>query len=235
MAVVTWNMNAGRGDLPALLSDLTAGRLGGGVPGAYVLLLQEAVEGNGDPEPTLGRVRPLELSTFFSAVREFDGRIRGNAILSSLPLTATRVIALPRERQPRAAVAASLSLHGQPLFVVSVHLENRVSWLRGGLFSDGARGRQAAALMAALPPDEPGIVGGDLNTWLGPTEPAWRMLLMRFPDTPHGVRVDATFRDRLALDHLFFQLPEGWEGETYVVADKYGSDHHPVVAEIFRR
>ena len=36
------------------------------------------------------------------------------------------------------------------LFVVSTHLENRLGWLRG-LFGDRARGRQADALLQALP------------------------------------------------------------------------------------
>src|SRR5687767_15641808 len=42
---------------------------------------------------------------------------------------------------------------GQPLFVVSTHLENRLGWLRG-LFGDRARGRQAEALIQALRSEE---------------------------------------------------------------------------------
>jgi hypothetical protein len=67
---------------------------------------------------------------------------------------------------------------------------------------------------------------------LGPDEPAWRMLLTRFPDTPD--RPGPTFRDRLVLDHLFFDLPDGWTVNRRVVDDKYGSDHHPVIADIYR-
>ena len=95
------------------------------------------------------------------------------------------------------------------LFVVSTHLENRLGWLRG-LFGDRARGRQAEALLQALPQGH-GIVGGDFNTMLGPNEPAWRAMLGRFPDTPD--RPEPTFRDRLVLDHLFFDLPDGWRGD----------------------
>jgi hypothetical protein len=51
----------------------------------------------------------------------------------------------------------------------------------------------------------------------------------RFRDTPPGPP-QPTFHDRLVLDHLFFDLPEGWTAISRVVSDSYGSDHHPVVA-----
>ena len=116
------------------------------------------------------------------------------------------------------------------LFLVNVHLENRLVWWRA-LFSDNARGRQASALIAQIPEGASGIVGGDLNTWLGPREPAWRALLARFPDTPRD-QLQPTFKDRLVLDHLFFDLPDGWTVTRRVVTEAYGSDHHPVVAVI---
>ena len=116
----------------------------------------------------------------------------------------------------------------ESLFVVSTHLENRLGWLRG-LFGDRARGRQADALLQALPQGH-GIVGGDFNTMLGRNEPAWRAMLGRFPDGPD--RPEPTFRDRLVLDHLFFDLPDGWVVMRRVIRDQYGSDHHPVLAEI---
>jgi endonuclease/exonuclease/phosphatase family metal-dependent hydrolase len=116
--------------------------------------------------------------------------------------------------------------------VVSTHFENRLSWLRGGIFGDRARGRQAEALLRALP-DGPGILGGDINTLLGPAEPAWRLLAMRFPDTPtHDA--DPTFRERLTLDHVFFDLPDGWTSSRRVIEDRYRSDHHPVLGMVFR-
>jgi endonuclease/exonuclease/phosphatase family metal-dependent hydrolase len=152
----------------------------------------------------------------------------GNAIISTIPLEDPRTIDLPRERQPRAAVVASVRVGGQPLLLVSTHLENRLGWLRG-LFGDRARGRQAEALIEGLPRGH-GIVGGDFNTMLGPDEPALRLLLERFPDTPE--RPEPTFRDRLVLDHLFLDLPDGWGVTRRVIGDQYGSDHHPVVADI---
>lgn len=210
---MTWNTNAARGDLASLLDAIKP---------PYVALLQEASE---EPLRAFADARGMRL--VFGEVRDGDRR-RGNAILSTLPLSGEQRIRLPQERQPRAAVAAWVEVGGERLFVVSVHLENRVSWWKGGLLSDTARGRQADALVRALPADAPGIAGGDFNTWLGVSEPAWRTLLRRFIDTP-AERPEPTFRDRLSLDHLFFDLPSGWQVSRRVLPERYGSDHHPVM------
>jgi endonuclease/exonuclease/phosphatase family metal-dependent hydrolase len=221
-------MDAGRGDLPRLLSDLTASQLTASAPPAYVLLLQEAVESD---LAALAGARGLHL--FFAAVRRDGGTARGNAIVSTAPLANTRVIPLPRERQPRSAALATLAIGGQPLFVVSAHFENRVAWWRGGLISDTARGRQAEALLQAIPAEGPGIVGGDFNTWLGPAEPAWRLLAKRFPDTPADPQ--PTFHGRLVLDHLFFDVSDSWIVSRQVIEERYRSNHHPVLGLVASR
>jgi endonuclease/exonuclease/phosphatase family metal-dependent hydrolase len=219
VAVLTWNLDAGRGDLPRLVADVASGGLTGAMPADYILLLQEA------RAPAVAAVATARgLHVYFAGVRDPGA---GNAIVSTQPLQETRTIALPRERQPRNAATATVTIGGMPLFVVSAHLENRVSWWRGGLLSDSARGRQAAALLQALPSDAPGIVGGDLNTWLGPAEPAWRQLAARFPETPEPQ--EPTFHERLILDHLFFDLPDGWMATTQVLRERYASNHHPVL------
>ena len=231
LAVVTWNVHAGAGDLPRLVSELADGRLTGAPPRDYVFLLQEAVAGS--PSDAVSVARERQLFVTYEAVHRIGLTSLGNAILSTLPLLSTRVVVLPRARQPRVAVAANISVMGVEMFLVNAHLENRVSVWRGLLFSDGARGRQADALLAQLPPG-PGIAGGDLNTWLGPSEPAWKAFAARFPDTPSGA-AEPTFRDRLVLDHLFFDLPEGWEVERHVLPEGYGSDHRPVLGVIRTR
>ena len=224
LAVVTWNTHAGSGDLPRLLADLGSGRLTGAPVRDYVLLLQEASE-----EEVKALAAGRAVSFYFAPVRRGPLRTSGNAIVSTLPLAGARTIELPRERQPRAAVAATIEVAGAPLFVMSTHLENRLGWLRG-LFGDRARGRQAQALLREIPPQQDGILGGDMNTMLGPDEPAWRAFLDRFPQTPP--RPEPTFRDRLVLDHLFFDLPDGWIATRKVIQDRYGSDHHPVLGII---
>jgi len=221
-------MDAGRGDLQRLVEDLEAGRLGGGPPSACLVLLQEAVE---DDLRAIADRRGWRV--FFVPVRGDGEQARGNAILSSLPILNPRTIPLPRERQSRAAAAASVDVAGRRLFVVSAHLENRASWWTAGLLSDAARRRQVEVILQILPPDEHGILGGDFNTWLGPNEPAWQALAQRFGETPGAARTP-TFGNRLILDHLFFDLPADWRVASRVVPDAYESDHHPVVAMVFR-
>src|SRR5688572_27242825 len=216
-------MHAGSGDLRALLDDLASGRIA--PPRDYVLLLQEAGDEGERDVRTVAAARGLSV-----AFHRTPERTIGNAILSTLPLAAPRVIELPRERQPRRALLATIDAGGLPLLVVSAHLENRLGWLRG-LFGDRARGRQAAALLGEIPAG-PGVLGGDMNTMLGADEPAWRAFADRFPDTP--ARPEPTFRDRLVLDHLFFDLPDGWTATRRVLANQYGSDHHPVLGIILR-
>jgi endonuclease/exonuclease/phosphatase family metal-dependent hydrolase len=228
LAVITWNLHRGAGDLQRLIADLADGRLTPTTPRDYVLLLQEVVVDVPSDPARIARER--QLAILHEPVNATAARGIGNAILSTRPFTNTRIIALPRVRQPRLAVAATMSVAGVELFVVNAHLENRVSLWRGLLFSDGPRGRQAEALLAQFP-EGPGIAGGDLNTWLGPAEPAWKAFAERFPDTP-SEPLKPTVSNRLVLDHLFFDLPDGWQADRRVLPDSYGSDHLPVLGVI---
>ena len=236
MAIATWNLHAGHGDLRRFQYELASGTLTGSVPADYVILLQEDIEpSSSDPGParehTARGIAELNgLSYFVAPVRGDAQRTTGNAIISTRPLLNPQVISLQEERQPRGAITATIRLDAASLFIVNVHMENRIAWWRA-LFSDTARGEQATALLRQLPASGDGILGGDLNTWLGPNEPAWRVMLKRFPDTPRQLP-QPTFHDRLVLDHLFFDLPEGWSVTRRVSRDAYGSDHHPVIAAV---
>jgi len=229
VAIVTWNVHAGVGNLPKLVDDLTQGRITGTPIRNYVILLQESIKGNQYDVVAFARER--QLFAYFADVRESDRGTSGNAILTTERPLEARTIVLPRIRRMRKAVAARFEIEGQSMFIVNAHLENRLSWLKGGVFADTARGVQTRALLGALP-SGPGIVGGDLNTILGQDEPTVRMLTARFADTPMERSVP-TFHDRLVLDHLFFDLPDGWVASRQVIANRYDSDHHPVLGLVF--
>ena len=97
---------------------------------------------------------------------------RGNAILSTEPLADLTAIELPFERQRRVAVSSTIQIRGAvgeawPLRLASVHLENTASARRLRVLAPEPRRRQAAGLLAVLPPTLPLLVGGDLNTWFG--------------------------------------------------------------------
>ena len=74
------------------------------------------------------------------------------------------------------------------------------------------------------------MLGGDLNSWLGFGEPAYRALvgtLTRQTDTEKR----ATFGLLARLDHLIFRLPDSWTLHTKRLPS-YGSDHHPLLSVI---
>jgi endonuclease/exonuclease/phosphatase family metal-dependent hydrolase len=96
------------------------------------------------------------------------------------------------------------------------------------ILAEPGRGRQARSLAAALDDGRPTVVGGDLNSWFGFHDSAYKELARRFP------RLDV--RDRrptfgpLRLDHMFFRLPDGWRVEMHRADDRFGSDHYPLIA-----
>lgn len=134
ITVVTWNMDAGEGDLAHLLEHL---------PAPYLFLLQEAHEAD-----LRALATQAGLFVFFAPVREDLPGSRGNAIVSTLPLLNPRRIVLPRERQPRMAVAAEIDVAGERLFVVSAR--------HGGLFAGVFRIRR---------PGDPGRRSGNGWPW----------------------------------------------------------------------
>jgi endonuclease/exonuclease/phosphatase family metal-dependent hydrolase len=162
---------------------------------------------------------------------------RGNAILSTVPLAELGAIELPFERQRRVAVAATVAgatTTGVPwrLRVVSAHLDNMVGarrlWVAGGEFG---RTRQARGLVTALADEKTLVLGGDLNTWFGFLDAAYRTAAAAFPQTRVSDR-RATFHGMLRLDHLFFRLEPGWTAGFRRAEHAYGSDHFPLIGEI---
>ncbi len=167
---------------------------------------------------------------------------RGNAILSTLPLSDLRAIELPVQKQRRVAVTGRIegvTGGGDPwsLQVASVHLDHIADW-RSFHRSFGQNRLDHAELLVDLLADEAfAVVGGDFNTWFrGDAEPAVRLMRRHFPD-PVAPPDDATLGnpyfplDRL-VDYLFFRVPEGWTAEYRVVPDRHGSDHYPLVGTL---
>ena len=265
LAVVSWNVNVGGGDLDALVADLRAGRLSHGRPVEhFVLLLQEAlrrgpavpaIEGGQAGARRLVRAgRPVEIDAFARRaglslfyvpsmrngfMDEGAAEDRGNAILSTLPLTDLRAIELPFERQRRVAAAATIVGTADtpvgrldlPITVASVHLDPFVSsrrlWLAGVA---GARRRQARAIAEAVPASGPLVIGGDFNTWLGVDEPA--LAEMRRISDPGPLPREATFANGRVLDYLFFRIPAPGRWTSARAPRTYGSDHYPLVGWI---
>ena len=253
LKIVSWNMALGEGDLGALLrsvrkDDPTA---------AVVLMIQEAFRtGDGVPRDpinsafarkirgTAGReidelARQLNLSLYYVPSMRNGSLVsyedRGNAILSSLPLSDLTAIELPFEKQRRVAMTAKVegtTTDGTrwTLRVANAHLDN-TSPKRLWLASEYARLRQARGLRHALGTSEPLVLGGDFNTWFGFKDAAYREIKSAFPRMKVTDR-RRTFLGLLRLDHLFYRVPEGWNAEFKRAESAFGSDHHPLIATL---
>jgi endonuclease/exonuclease/phosphatase family metal-dependent hydrolase len=266
VAVVSWNTHVGGGDVAGVLDRVRRGEFTSGERfGAVVLLLQEMYRtGGGVPERPLLAVIPRRIADALHAghgrdVRRVareeglallyapsmrngaladDPEDRGNAILSTLPLSAPAVVELPFERQRRAvpiATIAGRTTQGAAwrLSVADVHLDTALGLTRGGPLS--ARRRQADALVAALTKglsiDGPTIVAGDFNTWLGDREPAIHALKAAFPDAapPHsGPTWTGPLGVRATLDYVFARAVRSIQVRR--LPDRFGSDHYPLLA-----
>jgi endonuclease/exonuclease/phosphatase family metal-dependent hydrolase len=270
LAVVVWNAHVGKGDLRALIADLRSGAIPGAPARDFVVLLQE-VHRSGEGVPTqvpgwaasaartgnthaeradVVKVAEEEGLSLVYAPSMRNGFVgdggppedRGNAILSSLPLTKPAFVELPFERQRRVAILASVqgrTAGGQSwnLRFASLHLDNRARFGKIYRSFGAARARQARSLVEALADAEHAVVGGDLNTWETARDPgAVRALRTEFPlpATPPG---EGTMElpwvlPALRLDHLFFRLPSGWDAGYRVLEHAYHSDHQPLVGWI---
>lgn len=259
LLVVSWNVALGAGDVAGALEDLRST-----YPAAQTILLLQEVYREGPEVPArplagirfAGRLgddehprREIEsvaaaegLNLYYvPSMRNGSPLVsdedRGNAILSTLPLSDFEAIELPFERQRRVAVAATVSgvrEDGSPwsLRVVSAHLDNMVGAQRGWIFGgEFARTRQARALVDHLQHEPAVVLAGDFNTWFGFNERATVEMARAFPDSDPGDR-RPTFMGFLRLDHLFFRFPGGWKGEVRRGPERYGSDHYPLVASI---
>ena len=263
LVVISWNVNIGAGDVASLVDSLRDGSLTGQPVTRFVLLLQEAYRrGPAVPRGPLtgaqsaavrqprvtGRERidiveaaaRLGLSLVYVPSMRNGSDIdedRGNAILSTEPLSDLAALELPFERQRRVAIDAAVSGTGSDgsswtLRLTNVHLDNRAPARRMWLFASATRLRQARGLLLALKSDSPGlaVVGGDFNTWYGFDDPVFDELSTAFDtDIPQDRR--PTFAGLLRLDHLFFRLPDGWQATTTRL-EKFGSDHHPLMARV---
>jgi endonuclease/exonuclease/phosphatase family metal-dependent hydrolase len=272
---VSWNVHEGGGDLDALVADIRERR----PDAAIVLMLQEvhrsgaAVppwhEGWRVPKaivltPPAGRrrdivevARTFGYSLFYvpsmrnsAGLTKVGAEDRGNAVLSTLPLSDETAIELPFETDRRVALVATLAVQAADgaavrIRVVTTHLDLRSSWRRGGLFFfPFGRARQTAALIQAIDglsarDRETGVaatlLAGDFNTVGGDDEPALREAARKFPRTPpHHTHVTFPLFGPLGtdLDHVFVRGSADWRPSIERFGSTYGSDHYPLVATL---
>ena len=273
LAVVTWNVNVGGGDLEGFLRqelglDCRTEPYRSRRLSHFVVLLQEArrlseqvpvvpddrnVPPRIVPDPWPGQhtdvveiARGCGLALFYvplmrNGIVETDGKRedRGNAILSTLPLSDFIAIELPFEGSRKVAVAATVrSETRDSLRLLNLHFSVSSTFYRTLTTGNSTRLRQAQGMVEALAvveaersldakPSIATIAAGDANTW-SDDETALRRLRSDFPGSPPsgGVITRAPF----PTDHIFFkQDTEGRveliDGSYKTTDESYGSDH----------
>jgi endonuclease/exonuclease/phosphatase family metal-dependent hydrolase len=264
LVIVTWNAHLSEGRLDDLVTSLREGALTHGQPVRhFVLLVQELLRRDADM-PAFGiaaraaraiRAREdddaadvhtyaqrLGLSMLYVPSMRNGAELfedRGNAILSTEPLSQALAFELPFERQRRVAVGAAIDvMHARlrsTLRVIDVHLEPLSSPQSLWVFRNPRR-RQVAAVLglfsASRFEDDVSwvgtVLGGDFNTVKkGADESAYRSARAWSTGLVEEDRRTTHFLGR--LDYLFFRLAPGVVAGTTRVDEKFGSDHHPVL------
>ena len=268
LAVLTWNAHLAEGRLDELIARLRDGSLTGGRPvQRFVLLLQELFRRGSDvpvfaldsrsahairardPRAPDARDRAAALGLsmlYVPSMRNGADLLedRGNAIVSTEPLSEPFALELPLERQRRVVIGATVhvTVSGvvMPLQLVNVHFEPLSSPATLWVFRN-PRQRQIAALLELLrSPDfeRPGavgtVLGGDFNTIQGgPEEEAYAHARVWSHSLLEEDRRSTHHMGR--IDYLFFRLMSGWSGSTMRIDEKFGSDHHPVLGRFAAR
>jgi endonuclease/exonuclease/phosphatase family metal-dependent hydrolase len=256
MRILSWNVHVGGGRLEALLPRLLDEAARNGM-GLTVLLQETFRSGDAVPEsyPATARIprairprRPAmdvrDIAASFGlsvayvpsmrngpATSMTEREDRGNAILSTEPLTDVHALELPFGKQRRVALSALVpSRRGdgtRSVRVVSAHLD-----------TNGARVAQAAALGERLTrlSGAPLIIGGDLNSRGGTGDEAVLAIARRVPMASCGT--GRTHRWPLRLDvlvpigRLDFMFASTEVGDCTTLLDAYDSDHLPLLMTI---
>jgi endonuclease/exonuclease/phosphatase family metal-dependent hydrolase len=159
---------------------------------------------------------------------------KGNAILSTLSLTAPIAFDLPLEGGRKVALAVtSASPRGERVRFVTTHLDVASTLFRSLASGNQTRARQTLGLIDGIakaerdgPLTQVVVVGGDFNTWAG-NESSIKFMQAEFPDSPKWD--DLGTRGAFAPDHFFFRRRAygQFSVEEYRrIEDTYGSDHN---------
>jgi endonuclease/exonuclease/phosphatase family metal-dependent hydrolase len=161
------------------------------------------------------------------------GEDKGNAILSTVPLSTPIAMDLPLEGGRKVAIAATiLAPGGERVRVTSVHLDVASTLVRTLLSGNQTRARQVSGLIDAVdradgdgPLTAINLVGGDFNTWVG-NESTLKLMRQAFPESPEWDGLGT--RGGFPTDHFFFRRGSFVNvslGGYHRIDDSYGSDH----------
>lgn len=263
LLVVSWNVHVGGADLDELMAK-ALGPLSSSDTG-LVILVQEAFRSGVDVPESLPRdldmpssIRPRRPTPDIVGLAEKLGMFvayvpsmrngsataiesredRGNAILSTEPLSDVRAIELPFGRQRRVAVAATVT-PGASTFgairVVTTHFD-----------TNGDRVDQAKALAERMDLllDLPIVLGGDLNSRRGFKDRAVTTITRRIALESCGTQRTSRWPWRLDIplffligrvDFMLSTLDTSVPRTCQTLSHAYDSDHLPIVLDVSPR
>ena len=148
---------------------------------------------------------------------------RGNAILSTLPLSDPIAVELPGERQRRVVIIAKAA----SVSVAVIHLDASGGWKRLRVFwTPWMRDVQVSPTAAPLPEVRWSLV--PISTpGMAATSCAARFLGQLSETTP--LSVDRQGLGLRVLDYMFFRAGAGRRARYRQLENRYGSDHRPLV------
>jgi endonuclease/exonuclease/phosphatase family metal-dependent hydrolase len=259
LLVLSWNVHVGGADTEELIAEMLSRSSEEGT--GLVVLLQEAFRAGGDvpesypsdlrvpssirprrPAPDIvGIAQRFGLSVAYvpsmrngPATTLEEREDRGNAVLSTEPLSDVQAIELPFGKQRRVAVAAIVNPRSTlaPIRVVAAHFD-----------ANGDRVMQAEALgdrIAALT-EMPLIVGGDFNARRGLRDRSVTTVSRHIPLESCGthrtnrwpLRVDVPLFFVVGrLDFMFSTLAEDVTRSCQTLSHAYDSDHLPLLLDV---
>ncbi|MEO5822138.1 MAG: endonuclease/exonuclease/phosphatase family protein [Vicinamibacteraceae bacterium] len=254
LLVLSWNIGVGAGRLAAFVDLLRASapKPASGDVG-LVVLVQEAFRGGpaipeevpagvdapgairpDRPTPDIVEVaRTLGMSLVYvpsmrngAATSRYEREDRGNAILSTEPLTDITAFELPFAKQRRVAVAATVTIRGsgEKVRVVAAHLDTPG---RGTI----GQARALGEFISSAAGDVPLVLGIDTNALLGRSGAVVGQLEAILPLSPSCTRGRTGPWPFGRLDFVFTNLPAGTT-TCETLTDRYGSDHVPVLLTV---
>ena len=260
LLVLSWNVHVGGADIEGLMAK-TLGPISGSDTG-LVILMQEAFRAGSDVPESLPRdldvpssIRPRRPSPDVVAIAKRLGMSvayvpsmrngsasslesredRGNAILSTEPLSDIRAIELPFGKQRRVAVAATVTPRGstiRALRVITTHFD-----------TNGDRVDQAEALSERIGSlvDLPLVAAGDLNSRRGFDDRALSVMSGRIALESCGTQRTVRWPWRLELplffligrvDFMFSTLEASVTRTCQTLSHAHDSDHLPILLDL---